>query len=230
MIISPSAATTMQAQQDRYWLSGLPRQPTKEVYDLYEVFTFSHQMLSSQNSRITTKHGIPTVKAAYRDQELTEVARIAAQRDTVRWNVAETDAYLILYVFSFESQRADIHNPVKPTCDLFGQGRYDWVGSGRHRRKEWTNHAWVIWNDNRVWDERVIRVVSGKQEVHWSTVCIVKCDRSHLKRLNPHRLLCDLGERFDPRPREDPSFSLSHLGQPVAPTPIHRKRKGTPNA
>jgi len=211
-----------------YWLSGLPRQPSKEVHDSYSVFTFSMQMLPSINARTT--RGTHTVRAEYREQELTEVARIAAQRDAVRWNVSETDAYLILYVLSFESQRSDIHNPVKPTCDLFGQGRYDWEGSGRRRHKVWTDHAWVVWNDNRVWDERVIRVVSGKQEAHWATISIVKFDRKHLPKINPHRLLAELGERFDPRPRDDPFIIVQEEGQSVAsPTPIRRqKRKGTP--
>lgn len=199
---------------------AVPHLPTLEVYTwpdqpetvLYEVFTFRLLMLPSVNRKhapMMTRSGPRTrVTREYRNRELEEIARIIAQRELVKWPAPrQTDRYIIGYLFPRAGIRQDLHNPVKPTCDLLGAGRYE----RRGKKRVFVPHAQLIWNDNRVVLEIVAQRFLLPGEEMWATIMLV---RFHVRDwLRPSIPTHQIVQRF-----------LTHYVPPgeTLPSPSHR--------
>lgn len=139
-----------------------------------ECFSFFIAMLPSINEKHKLGRGGrgTHVDPVYRARELQEIARINQQREMVGWSPPrESDRYGILYEFSFPTELLrDLHNPIKPTCDLFGKGRYETLGSGKLKRQIFVFHAQIIQNDNRVLAEYQHKEVHPGEEIQWATI------------------------------------------------------------
>lgn len=124
---------------------------------------FSLSPLPSINQKAKIGQGRYFVAPAYRQRELEEIDTLTQQRIALDWNCTPEDRYAILYAFPFRTElRADLHNPIKPTCDLLGKGRWQWV----KRQKVFIPHAQIIWDDNRVLVEMQFKVIEPDVTLH----------------------------------------------------------------
>lgn len=207
LLLSPTILPTQQEGQKL--LAELPFLPVVEHRQEWrtDLFTFSMKMLGSVNHRTQGKGH--HVKADYRRRELEEVERIAVQRDYVGWQSHPTDGYAIHYVFRFGRANADIHNPIKPTCDLFGRGRYQSIRGGKGKRV-FIPHAQIIWDDSHVWDEKQTKVItpyrkgkttgrSNSPQEQWATITLIRWHQDDLAHIPIHRIFYELMCRYDPR-------------------------------
>ena len=138
-----------------------------------EEGAFSLSPLPSINSKGMVGQGRYYVSPAYRKRELEEIATLTKQRLALKWECSENDRYAILYAFPFRTElRADLHNPIKPTCDLLGKGRWQWV----KREKVFIPHAQIIWDDNRVRAEMQFKVIESNVTLHKVHLHILKVD------------------------------------------------------
>lgn len=172
-----------QGETDEDLLAHLPLAPCRRHHPEWysESFAFSFLMLPSVNRKYGKgQHNSIWVRKEYARQEQREARRIALQRTHVGWTCAPSDRYFIHYHFLFKSMREDIHNPIKPTCDILADGI--WVSQGKNRPKRWIPYGGLIWNDDRVFDEYTHKEVNPKMTSHWARLTIYKFHHSDAAR------------------------------------------------
>ena len=142
---------------------------------------FSLSPLPSINQKGQVGQGRYYVSPTYRKRELEEIATLTKQRLALNWECSPDDRYAILYVFPFRTElRADLHNPIKPTCDLLGKGRWQWV----KRMKVFVPHAQIIWDDNRVRVEMQFKLIEpdvSLHRVHLHVLKVASKDWPHIR-------------------------------------------------
>jgi hypothetical protein len=153
----------------------LPTAPSLHTYwnadhtHCYDAFSFTLWMLPSINEKHDRSQ---RVRPTYRARELHEIERITLQREAVGWTCQPHDRYILFYRFAFTSElRQDLHNPLKPTCDLLGDGRWE----TRKKKKVFVPHGQVLWNDNRVTGEYLMKVTREPDDL-W---CYITLFRYH---------------------------------------------------
>lgn len=187
-------------ETDESLLAHLPYPPVRLRHPerFSESFAFSFLMLPSINEKYGKgRYNSMFVRPEYAEKEQREARRIALQRERVGWTCAPTDFYLIYYGFSFSSLTQDNHNPLKSSCDIFGKGL--WKSQGRNKPKRWIPYGDVIWNDNRVFDERLYRSIDRTASTHWAYVTIYKYHKSDFTRFPSTRIMAELEEDYSAR-------------------------------
>lgn len=101
-----------------------PLQVPFEQHAFYQKITLQLQMLRSVNQKNKvnrSKRGRPVYTDPKYEEEVNRMVKAAReQAESVGWQVAEEDRYVIVYHLAFPASngvRRDLHNPLKPICD-----------------------------------------------------------------------------------------------------------------